>query len=362
MSGRMMKGVLSLWVVTAGTLAAQSPPRDGTPATTYLERFREVWSLRPAADQSAPVRGFQLRRDVAEIALEDGRLYLLQPVGGRTMVALYRGKGRMRYTPATKIERDRLTLFHKSGTHDEPFEDLVLVFADSTLDELRGQLTFGPSKAPDDLVRRFDELLDYFGDEGDRYLDPDLLRPFLNAEATGLFLAMAARGGADPWFFMVNPHDIESIQLFTDAKRSAFSRRLEPVTQNLARGDRPPAGGAYTERRPDIHIGKYVLDIRLPQSGTGELAFHADAALELVADSATGPWVPFYIFPKMELDSARWSDGSPAEVHLSKDSPYLWVRCDRRLERGETRTLRLAYRGDLIDRFGNWFFIKSSIT
>lgn len=287
-------------------------------------------------DQGAEVKGLTLTRDVAEIMLDQGRLHLLEPVGGRTWGALFRGTGRMRFTPSSKIERDRLTIFRRSESYDEPFEDLVLVFADSTLGELRRQLTFGAGRIPSGLDRRYRELLDYFGDEADHYLDPDLLRPFLNGEATGLFLAMAVGAGGGPWMFMVNPHDVESVQFFTAARRGSHSHRLEPVTQNLAQGSRPPSGGHYAERRPDLHVGKYAMDIRLPQTGTGEIAFHADATLDLVADSATGPWVPFYIFPRMELDSARWSDGSKAEVHLSKDSPYLWVRCDRRLERGET--------------------------
>ena len=46
---------------------------------------------------------------------------------------------------------------------------------------------------------------------------------------------------------------------------------------------------------------------------------------------------------------------------MGKDSPYLWLRLDRALTKGETRTLTLAYHGDLIDRFGDWYFIKSSI-
>jgi hypothetical protein len=347
--------------VACGALSAQSADPGGAPSATYLERFQEVWSLQPADDQRAAVQDLVLKREGAEIALEKGNLYLLRPVGGRTMGALFRGTGRMRYAPASRIERDRLTLFRKSGDLDQPFEDLVLIFADGTIDELRSRVTFGGGRAPDGLANRVQELFDFFGDKGDHYLDPDLLRPFLNAEATGLFLAMAA-GNGKPWMFMVNPHEIESVQLFTDAKRSGYTRRLEPVTQDRSQGDRAPSGGEYAERRPDVRIRKYAMDIRLPQTGTGELAFAADATLELVADSASGPWVPFHIYPKMELDSARWADGSPAEVYLNKDSPYLWVRCDRRLQKAEERTLRLAYHGDLIDRFGNWFFIKSSIS
>jgi hypothetical protein len=43
-----------------------------------------------------------------------------------------------------------------------------------------------------------------------------------------------------------------------------------------------------------------------------------------------------------------------------KESPLLWVLLDRQIRPGDVRTLRLHYHGDLIDRFGDFFLIKSS--
>lgn len=350
---RPLSLALALAALQALPLSAQ--------AATYNARFDALWKLGAARDRAAPVRDLVLRRDAATITLEQGTLYLMEPVGGRVMAVVFRGAGRLRYTPDTRIEQDRLRLFRKSAGYDEPFDELVLFFADTTLAELERRLTFGAGTAPGDLTRRFRELLDYFGDEDDRYLDPDLLRPVLNDEPTGFFLAMAVQGAHDPWMFLVNPHEVEGVQLLTRARRTARTRRLEPVTQSLPQGTTRPRG-EYSERRPGARIARYTMTIRLPQGGTGDLNFAADGRFEIVADSAVGPWVPFFIYDRMEVDSARWSDGTPAEVFLSRDSPYLWVRLDARLERGGTRTLHLAYHGDLIERFGDWFFIKSSIS
>jgi predicted metalloprotease with PDZ domain len=43
-----------------------------------------------------------------------------------------------------------------------------------------------------------------------------------------------------------------------------------------------------------------------------------------------------------------------------KESPLLWVLLDREIHPGDVRTLRLHYHGDLIDRFVDFFRIKSS--
>ena len=44
-----------------------------------------------------------------------------------------------------------------------------------------------------------------------------------------------------------------------------------------------------------------------------------------------------------------------------KDSGLLWVRFGGRLQAGETRTLTLAYHGDMIERFIDFFRIRSSV-
>lgn len=340
-----------LLALTTAPLAAQGP------VTSYDSVFQSLWRLQGAPDRAASVDRLTLSRDRATLLFERGTLYLMAPVGGRVMAAVFRGAGRLRYTPATRMERDRLRLFHKQDAMDEPFDEAVLFFADSTLAELERTLRFGPGKAPDDLARRFQEALDYFGDEGDRYLEPDLLRPVLNGETTGLFLGMILNGANDPWMFLQDPHAVEGVQLLTRAKRTARARWAETVTMNRVAGD--PASG---ERRPEAHVDRYTMEIRLPQGGTGDLRFSASAVLDIVADSAVGPWIPFTIYPEMTVDSARWDDGTPALAVLGRHSPYLWVRADRPLRAGETRRLHLTYHGDLIERFGDWFYIKSSIS
>ena len=43
-----------------------------------------------------------------------------------------------------------------------------------------------------------------------------------------------------------------------------------------------------------------------------------------------------------------------------KESALLWVLLDGQIRPGDVRTLELYYHGDLIDRFGDFFLIKSS--
>ena len=346
---------LCLLAVLTANLSAQGQ------ADTYLPRYAEVVNAEPAPDQAAEVHSLILHRDTAQFELESGKHYLLNPIGGRVVGAVFIGKGTFDFTPPLAIERERLRLFRKSTALSEPFTEAVFLFSDSTLTELQHRLTFGPGRPPADAKRRVEQALDYLGDKDQQSLDVDLMRPMLNGESTGLFYAHMARDGTDPWMFMFNPQEMESVQLLTRAKHTGFTRYSEVVTQFAARGDTLRTNGRR-ERRAEAWIDQYTMSIRLPQTGTGELDFRADATLRITTDTAAGPWLAFYLFSKLKVDSASWEGGVPAVAFKGKDSSILWVRLDKALARGDSRVLRLFYHGDLIDRFGDWFFIKSSIS
>jgi hypothetical protein len=347
----------------ATRVPAQIASGPGQPAQNYADRFQELVDLDPDPALVGEVRGLTLKRDVATLALQDGTLQLFRPIGGQVMVAAFQGHGSLALTPPSVIEQERLRLVRKSPSVQEPFQTALFLFTDSTLAELTRQVTFRPGKNDDWAGPILKDCLGLLGNPDHHWLDPDVLRPVLNGEHTGLFYAhLSGTGSGDPLVFMVDPHEVEGVRVLIPRRFGGIfgDRYAEVATQFPPRGARTPAE-EFSERQPEARIQKYTMQIRMPQSGSGELNFFADANLEIVADSAVGPWVAFGIFYKMAIDSARWSDGTPAAYFMGKESPYLWVRLDRALTKGETRTLSLSYHGDLIDRFGDWYFLKSSI-
>lgn len=353
---RALRIIMAGWLLVAPPLRAQGSPAI---AGTYFERYQEIMQLRPSREQAAEVGNLTLRRDAGEIHLEQGRLYLLPPIGGRVVGAVFRGTGTFRLDPTLEIERQRLGLFGLVAPLERRFEDLVLLFADDTFGELSRALRFGPGPSAEDLGRRVDQALDLMGHEGSQTLDPDLVRPFLNGEQTGYFFAFVVSEGWSPLGFVVNPQEVEGIQLLTRAKARAARRYGETIVQFPPRGAR--GSGEYQERRPEARIGHYEIAIQLPQTATGELAFSAAATVDITTDTTVGPWVAFALYAKLEVDSGRWQNGEPATIHRGKESPFLWVRAPGVMKPREVQRLQLFYHGDLIDRFGDWFFIASSI-
>jgi hypothetical protein len=344
-------GLLVLALLPAA-LAAQGP------AESYAQRFTEVMNLAPTARRVATVSGFVLERDRGRFTLESGMLYLLTPVGGRTVAAQFKGRGRFALTPPSAIERARLRRFSGADSLVTGFTDLVLFFADSTEAELVRRLSFGPGEPPSSAgpIRR---ALDYEGDEKHQYLDPDIMEVMLNGQESDMFHAYLAGGDGDPWMFSVNPSLVEGVQLSRRARGTGFTR-ISEVAAQFPRLGAPPARVGGGERTRQAEVSHYAIETRLPRTGAGNVNFSAVARMDITSAAPIGPWVAFALYYKLEVDSARWKDGTPAVVFKGKESPALWVNLGTPLGAGETRTLELFYHGDLVDRFGEWFFIKSS--
>lgn len=362
-----LRGLLRALVVAASVLApvrglAQLPaelaPAPAV-ASSYESYFDQLMALQAVPDRVAEVRKLELRRDVARFTLEEGVIGLLSPVGDRTVGAVFRGKGVFSFAPATPAEQDRLARFEKTTALEVPFTDLVLLFADNTLAELEAALEFGPGTPPGDAKGRIKDGLKYLADEDSRTFEPDLMAALLNAEQSDLFYAHIVRQGGGPLMFMLNPNEFEGVRLQSRVTRRGWTRRAEVINQ-FPRQGRVRDGRITGERVRQADIQRYVIESSLYSTGIGEIGFAASATVEIVADTVVGPWVAFELFEKLKVDSARWQDGEPATVFRGKESPLLWVLLDRPIRPGDVRTLTLHYQGDLIDRFGDFFRIKSS--
>ena len=89
-------------------------------AESYPTRFGEVMALGAAPDGVAEVHDLLLQRDAGRFRLRDGTLYLLSPIGGRIIGALFRGSGTFSFAPPTKVEQDRLARYEKQTALDAP--------------------------------------------------------------------------------------------------------------------------------------------------------------------------------------------------------------------------------------------------
>ena len=337
-------------------LQAQGTQPD---AAQYESVRLALVALGSGKGKAADVAGLVIRRDVATFTLERGRLWLLEPINGRNVAIAYQGSGTFAFAPAHPVEQRVLATAHKSPVLTVPIREAVFLFSDSTLAEIHAHLRFGPeAPIPEALRRRATEMVDYISDTRSKAPDPDIMADLLNGASSSLFYAHVAREGGEPVMFLLNPYEVEGVKLLGRARRTGWVRVTDVVSQSRRRGDE---SRAESERFAQAEVTRYTIDAVMPRRTGGELGFQAAAKLDIVARADVGPWVAFVLYDKLQVDSARWADGSRATVHKRKDASEMWLRLDRALAPGETRTVTVYYRGDLIDRFAELFFIKSSI-
>ncbi len=336
-------------------------------APSYEARLSEILGVAPRPDRGATVSNVVLTRDVAQFTLTKGILHLLSDVGGRTVGAVFRGDGVFTFAPPLQIERDRLVQFEGTPTLESAFTELVLFFADSTAAELERRLTFGTVEPEYALRGAVRTSLSYLVDEETKGFESDLMAAFLNGDRNDLFYAHVERRRGGPVMFMLNPFEVEEISLGKRAPHWTFMLEPEVISRFPRRHvhHMPTTGN----RRSTAVISDYRIDVSLTPGAGADLSFAAAARLTITANAAVGPWVTFNLYPELVVDSARWDDGRPAVVFrgphegraLRLRNWPLWIRLDRRLEPGEQLPVTVFYHGDLIDRFADFFLIKSSI-
>jgi hypothetical protein len=334
----------------------QGPTAQGSGAARdYLVRYHEILDLAPRVGEVADVHHLVLNRDVGRLTLEQGRLYLLSPPGGKAVAAVFQGDGRFAFSPTVPTEQAELQRFAGSPAIDDAIREAILIFADSTPLDLQG-LVFGRADIPGDVADHVRDLLNSFKGDNEGSFRGDVMAPLLNADTSLFFLARVERAHGGPLLFEIDPEVSEGAQLYRAVSRSRWGGNWAVITQSSLAHPLPGTNVAWWYRER-LQVPSYRLDVHLTPTGSADLDFSASATLSLKAAQAVGPWLRFTLDPKLVVDSAGWGDGTTAAAFKAKEDADLWVRAPRRLGADDSLSLTLFYHGNLIDRYANWFYI-----
>ena len=167
--------------------------------------------------RTVPVNGLVLERDAFRFKFDSGAFHFLAPVGGRTVGVVFVGHGSYRLSPATENERRQLALASGGDkgfeTLADEFDDLVLLFADDTAQEIE-QHAAARTGAPDSrAVSVYESYLkrqrkDFRINFHLRVLQDVLNQPGLTS---GVFLALIDGKRYPPALAAVDPNGTEAL-------------------------------------------------------------------------------------------------------------------------------------------------------
>lgn len=351
---RSMLALLGLLLFPVAAFAAPAP--DPT--------YAALRAARPDG-RMVPVHGLTLERDAYKFQFESGAFYFLKPVEGRTPGAVFVGHGSYRLSPATENERRQLAL--EAGgdrsfeTLTDEFDDLVLLFADDTAQEIE---LHAPVKtgAPDARAASVYETYlkrqrkDFHVNFHVRVLEDILNQPGL---MSGVFLALIDGKRYPPALAAVDPNGAEALNL---------GLRLGDEDTVFFVADLNKGGIWYQcDRRAEVDTHHKSPERRLADA----LDYTVDTTIQRDTDlagttvlrfKALVPKVrvlPVHLLPSLRLQEASYAveaagGTEPAWKPLpfiqeeEKEDANAAVVFPEPLAKGATVRLKLSYKGDKV--------------
>src|SRR5438309_3656254 len=291
-------------------------------------------------ERVAPVRNVTLRRDAVVFHLDDGNLFLATPVVGRTIGAVFVGRGSVSFIPPLAIERAEVQRVLRDSVTDAPLSAAAFVFTDSTLAEFERQLSFGPRPAVSPATDVLGDAIDHLVD-GRRVVQPTLITALLNGDTNGFFYAHVKREHGEDLMFMVDPDDDEQVSLLRGGREGL---KVQTVAEFRRAEDLKDTTTTDPARGQAFKLVAYRIEATIAKG----LAFSAVTTTRLTARRPGASWARFSLFSDLDVDSVREERGRAVSIYRTKKSSDLWVRFDPAPRPGDTVALRVAYHGDLI--------------
>ena len=337
-NGPMRPAASGSFAATAGLLWAVA--LGGQAASEYSSTLSALQNAAPRSDSVARVRGLVLRRDVMEFHLDSGRLYLLTPVAARTVGAVFIGGGSVSFSPPLSVERGQLWRVLGDSNLTAPLVSAVLFFADSTLADLRQQLTFAPEPVPPNARQPVSDALDRLV-EGHR-TESSFMTALLNHDDDGFFYAYVRRVVGEDLAFEVDPDDAEPILLRRRGRLQG--QHAQTICQFPRRTELADTLGAPPRPSTPLAVSRYDIESWIDNG----LGFRAQTTVHFTARRDGVRWTPMLLFQDLEVDSVIAEDGSRDSFYRGGGSGELWVRFGATLRAGQTATARIVYHGRLI--------------
>ena len=335
-----------LWVSTlvATALLPTTPERHGpgpaADSSQLVAWHQALRSLRPDPARGTTVEGLVLERDAARFHLDRGTLHLIPDFDGRTYGAVFSGEGRFEVAIPDPLEAAHVPrAFDVSVEGPVSFRNAVFLFNDLTLTELEPSGGWAPLEPSGDARDEASEASAYLsGDDG--WIDRTVTLPLVNG-APGFFYAHFSERRDEPLMFTIDLLEAEEIGLH---KRSGRDKRREVMSRFHRRLDYESGRSLPQEALDIVTITAYDIETEIDD----DLDIVGRAEATLFRRQLAYDWVPFQLYSGLDVDSVRWSDGSPVPFYRPDDRADLWV--DLRSMPSDTASLAFHYSGEMMDR------------
>ena len=337
---RILVGAIVLLLTGAATRLAPLEPR------ALYQAFNE---LRPDGAHVYSIREINLRRDVVNLRLVEGKLAFFAPFEGRVTGAVFTGRGHIFATPHDRGERQSLAGFLGVPMLDLTFSRAYLRFTDETAAELEQQLKASGATAAGDP-----EFAEHWGPLVAN-LNPwhsiRILFDWLATQPLPYFYAGIQSDAAGAFDVLIDNRRDEQV-LFGQPHFAGGARTYE--TWASFRAADAPAAPIETFA---------PLDYRVETTLAEDLSLEGKTTLHIKALRGGERIVPLELSRNLVVEGAALADGRPL-IHFQNEdlsrrdllrmgNDTLLVVLPAPAQAGEEFKVEVTYRGTVVSDAGN---------
>lgn len=358
---RGLEAILLALCLILGPLAHSQPASIERPDPEKL--LRELEEVRFDLKRVYPVRDLSLRRDAFTFNLERGRLIFLEPVNGFVTGLLFRGRGTLLVVPPNRIEKQQLARFTGSPTLSEHFYEAFIRFSDDTYRELMSQIASAAEPEPVESspdLERFHALL-----QGSVLSSYRILADLLDGRVAPMFsgrIVGRTLGTIDFGYDRRKTEDLYLGQFYQSGERTLYDNWCSFASQTrqaeLERGEAALQMIDVLQYRLDT-----VIDKNDRVSGVAEVEFRCELDGEWVLTFDLSRFLKVSRIEDNEGHSLRFFQNSDmaSDQEISKlGHDVVMVVLPGPTRRGEIKTLKFTYAGEVISRVGSGVFYVGS--
>ena len=308
------------------------------------------------------VSNFVMQRDVATFTFETGQFSFAPPVLGKTVYAVFTGKGRFKIKPIIPLEGAYMARVVGNAEVDDEFKSAVLVFTDSTETEIKqaGQATDDGSQSKDawrEFRRRMRSRQDRarslveaeLAGENVANIEADLLGELLNPRQAGSFQAFMHGNKCLDLRFIFNmngalpqlpsPEEVALVNLDPGGEREGFlymSHALKEFKDGTANA---------MENKRLVEAVKYEIETVIGRNDK----LTSVSEIEMKARMDGVRVVKFGLLPSLRVTRVALKDKDISYVQEGrKEDGSFYVIFPEGLKKGVTYKLHVEYEGNKV--------------
>jgi hypothetical protein len=342
----LLSGAPGLPAMQAGATGTTPPQAAPTEPRALYQALNE---LHPDATRVYSVHEIHLRRDIVSLELTEGKLAFLQLPGGRTIGAVFSGRGHVFATPRDRGERRSLAQFVGVPILDKTFSRAYFRFTDDTASEIQQELDASSAAPVNDP--EFAQGWDVTVGGLNPWHSLRTMFDWLATDPLPYFYAGVDSESSGVFDILIDSRRDE--QVLFGQPRVLNGTRVYDVWASFRAAD-APAKPIETFAPVDYRVETKIAD---------DLSLEGKTTLHLKTLRAGERIVLLELSRNLAVEQIQWSDGQPLVYFQNEDlnrrdilrrgNDSLLVVLPAAPKAGEDFRLQVSYHGSVISDAGN---------